>query len=151
MAEARRAEAATGGASAAERERSTVTYALEVRFRDVMRDFSALRATLAEDHAAVVARRYAAVAGHPPSADELATLAGDAPHEAAEAVFARALAAQGGGAAAAEAAAAATLAEVHERHDAIVELERGLAALHHMFLGAACNTGVQAASCMHRS
>jgi t-SNARE complex subunit (syntaxin) len=133
-AEARRAEAARGAGGAAERMRSTVAFSLEVKFRDVMRDFSELRAVLHADHAAVVARRYAAVVGHAPGEEELATLAGDAPADAAERIFSTALKAQGRSAE--PLAARAALAEVHERHDAIVELEKGLEALHQMFLGA---------------
>jgi hypothetical protein len=133
-ADARRAALEHGAGSAPERMRSTVAFALEVKFRDVMRDFSELRAVLQRDHVAVVARRYAAVVGHPPDEEELRQLAGDAPGDASERVFADALAAQGR--AAEPVAAQAALAEVHERHDAIVELEKGLSALHQMFLGA---------------
>jgi t-SNARE complex subunit (syntaxin) len=132
--EARRAEAAHGGGGASERMHSTVAVALEIKFRDVMRDFSELRAVLHADHAAVVARRYAAVVGHAPGEEELATLAGDAPADAAERIFSTALKAQGRSAE--PLAARAALAEVHERHDAIVELEKGLEHLHQMFLGA---------------
>ena len=132
VAEARRAEAERGAGGASERIRATVTYALEVKFRDVMRDFAELRAELQRDHLAVVSRRYAAVVGHPPEEEELRQLAGDAPQEAAERVFADAMRSQGR--ALEGAAARAGLAEVQERHDAIAELEKGLTQLHQMFL-----------------
>ncbi len=131
-ADRRRVEAEYGAGSAAHREYQAVVFALEKKLAAVLKEFSALRTTFERDHLAVCSRRYAAVAGHPPDEDELARLAGDAPREAAQAVFTRALAAHG--VSGDEVLLKAALAEVQERHDAIVELERALAALHQLFL-----------------
>jgi len=127
----RRVEAEAPG-SATAREHSVVVLALHKKLAHVLQEFSALRSTFERDHLAVVSRRYAAVAGHPPEEEELRRLAGDAPREAAQGIFARALAAQG--TQGDQLLAKAALAEVEERHDAIVELERALGQLHQLFL-----------------
>ena len=109
--------------SALERMRSNLAVSLEIRFRDAMRDFAELRAALRGDHEAVLSRRYAAVAGRAPSADELHALE-EASHDAAQALLQRACAG-----AAEPGLAAQVVDEVAARHDAVLDLEKSMAQL----------------------
>lgn len=114
--------------SALERMRSNLAVSLEIRFRDAMSDFAELRAALRGDHEAVLSRRYAAVAGRAPSADELHALE-EASHDAAQALLQRACAG-----AAEPGLAAQVVDEVAARHDAVLDLEKSMAQLTQMFL-----------------
>ena len=119
------------GGSGAMRQHATIVLALRKKLAAALRDFSELRTTLEKDHQSVLARRFAAVTGHSPSDDELARLAGDgASRDAAEAVFRQAIASTRAN----EVLARAALAEVHERHAVIVDIERSMAQLQQMFL-----------------
>ena len=119
------------GGSGAMRQHSTVVLALRKKLASTLCEFSALRTQLEKDHQSLLARRYAAVTGHPPSDDELERLAGDgASRDAAEAVFRQAITATRAN----EVLARAALAEVHERHAVIVDIERSMAQLQQMFL-----------------
>jgi len=109
--------------SALERMRSNLAVSLEIRFRDAMSDFAELRAALRGDHEAVLSRRYAAVAGRAPSADELHALE-EASHNAAQALLQRACAG-----AAEPGLAAQVVDEVAARHDAVLDLEKSMAQL----------------------
>ena len=119
------------GGSGAMRQHTTVVLALRKKLASALSEFSALRTQLEKDHQSLLARRYAAVTGHPPSDDELERLAGDgASRDAAEAVFRQAITATRAN----EVLARAALAEVHERHAVIVDIERSMAQLQQMFL-----------------
>ena len=118
--------------SATERMRDNLAISLELRLRDAMADFAQLRAALRGDHEAVLARRYAAVAGRAPSADEVRALE-EAPHEAAAALLRRATA-TAGGAATAPGLTEQVIEEVAARHDAVHELEASMSQLTQMFL-----------------
>jgi len=116
--------------SAAERMRDNLAVSLELRLRDAMADFAQLRAALRGDHEAVLARRYAAVAGRAPSAEEVRALE-EAPHDAAAALLRRATATAGG---AAPGLAEQVVEEVAARHDALLDLEGAMSQLTQMFL-----------------
>jgi len=118
---------AAGSGSA--RQHATVVMALRTKLARQLREFLDLRVLFEADHRAILARRYAAVTGHPPSDDELRRLAGDATRDAAESVFQSALRSRAN-----EVFARAAMAEVRERHEAIVDIERSMEQLHQMCL-----------------
>lgn len=114
-----------GKGSASERTRTAVTAALKKKLRDQMGEFQDLRARVQREYREVVERRLYTVTGQHASEEEVERLieAGEG-----ESVFQKAIMEQGRG------YVLDTLAEIRERRDAVMELEKSLLELHQIFL-----------------
>ena len=101
------------------------------QFAKLMGEFHALRNQIKSDYRETVAARFYAMTGRQPGPSQLDTMteSGDAENMVAEAVQL-----QRGAGAVGQAQLEATLAEVRERHDVVVEVEEGMAHLHQIFL-----------------
>lgn len=110
--------------SAAMRSREAMTVAMQKRLKATMEEFIALRAAIQEDYKKTVERRVFTVTGERPDDDALEELIDTGESES---VFQRAILEQGRG------QVMDTVAEIHERREAVQEIEQGLLALHQMF------------------
>ena len=106
-----------GPGSAQARIKQSVLLACQRKLKAAMDEFNALRRALTDDMRSVVARRYEAVHGEPPSAERLERLVRSGKSEV---LFKKAILKQGQG------AVDDTVMEVNDRHRAMIELERDL-------------------------
>ena len=106
-----------GPGSAQARIKQSVLLACQRKLKAAMDEFNALRRALTDDMRSVVARRYEAVHGEPPSAEKLERLVRSGKSES---LFKKAILKQGQG------AVDDTVIEVNDRHRAMLELERDL-------------------------
>ena len=113
-----------GKYTAAMRSREALTVTMAKRLRATMVDFIELRQAIQEDYKKTVERRVFTVTGERPDDEELEELIGTGESEQ---VFEKAILEQGRG------QVMDTVAEIHERHEAVKEIEQGLLALHQMF------------------
>ena len=111
------AEEEAGPGSAQARIKQSVLLACQRKLKAAMDEFNALRRALTDDMRSVVARRYEAVHGEPPSAEKLERLVRSGKSES---LFKKAILKQGQG------AVDDTVIEVNDRHRAMLELERDL-------------------------
>jgi syntaxin 1B/2/3 len=107
------------------RMRENLTAALRRKLAGIMTDFNAMRTRLEEEYKDVVERRVYTVTGQMPDPEEVERII---EHGEAEAIFQKAILEQGRG------RVVHTVAEIMERHDAFLQLERGLMDLHQVFL-----------------
>ena len=114
-----------GTGSASERTRTAITGALRKKLKDLMGEFQELRARVNAEYREVVERRVYTVTGE--HADD-ATIDELIEKGEGEQIFQKAILEQGRG------HVMDTLAEIRERRDAVVELERSLLELHQVFL-----------------
>jgi len=114
-----------GPGSSSERTRTAITGALKKKLKDLMGEFQGLRSRLQREYREVVERRVFTVTGQHASEDEIDRMieAGEG-----ETVFQKAILEQGRG------YVLDTLAEIRERRDAVMELEKSLMELHQIFL-----------------
>lgn len=111
--------------SASERTRSAITGALKRKLKDMMAEFATLRSRVSTEYREVVERRIYTVTGE--HADD-ATIEAAIESGESENIFQKAILEQGRG------YVLDTLAEIRERRDAVLELERSLLELHQIFL-----------------
>lgn len=114
-----------GPGSAAERTRTSISAGLKKKLRDLMGQFSELRARIHEEYREVVERRVYTVTGSKMPEEDI-----DRMIESGEAenIFQKAIMEQGRG------RVLDTLAEIQERHRAVKDLEQSLLELHQIFL-----------------
>lgn len=115
--ESAQAGAGEGAGSAQARIKQSVLLACQRKLKAAMDEFAALRLALMDDMRAVVARRYEAVHGEPPSAERLERLVRSGKSEA---LFKKSILKQGQG------AVDDTVQEVNDRHQAMLDLEKDL-------------------------
>ncbi|CAL4889229.1 unnamed protein product [Urochloa decumbens] len=115
-----------GPGSSADRTRSSVVTGLGKKLKDLMDDFQGLRARMAEEYKETVARRYYTVTGEKAEESTVEALIASG---AGETLLQRAIQ-QGQG----RGQVVDTVAEIQERHGAVVEMERSLRELHQVFL-----------------
>eukprot|EP00877_Chromochloris_zofingiensis_P014435 jgi/Chrzof1/9245/UNPLg00212.t1 len=114
-----------GVRSASERTRTSITAGLKKKLKDMMGEFSELRARIHDEYREVVERRVYTVTGQHMPEDDI-----DRMIETGEAenIFQKAILEQGRG------RVLDTLAEIKERHRAVKDLEQSLLELHQIFL-----------------
>ncbi|CAH9101235.1 unnamed protein product [Cuscuta epithymum] len=114
-----------GKGSAVDRSRSATTVAVKKKFKDKMMEFQTLRESIHQEYREVVERRVFTVTGNQADEETIDRLieTGDG-----EQIFQKAIREQGRG------QIMDTLAEIQERHDAVIELERKLLELQQIFL-----------------
>ena len=125
-----------GSTSAQARIKQSVLLACQRKLKAAMDEFAALRRALTDDMRSVVARRYEAVHGEPPSAERLERLVRSGKSEA---LFKKAILKQGQG------AVDDTVLEVNDRHQAMLELEKDLDDLGQVVLDFSALVGEQGA------
>lgn len=110
---------------ASHRMKRSILMALEKKLKAVMQEFSIMRDEFQEDYKEVVERRYYTITGEAPDEEVVDQLleTGDS-----ETLFQHAIESQGRG------HVMDTVVEIQERHDAVMEVERGLVELHQIFL-----------------
>ncbi|KDD76209.1 hypothetical protein H632_c314p2 [Helicosporidium sp. ATCC 50920] len=111
--------------SASERTRTAISGALKRKLKDMMAEFAQLRARLHGEYREVVERRIYAVTGQHADEDTIERVIDSGESEN---MFQKAILEQGRG------LVLDTLAEIRERRDAVLELERSLLDLHQIFL-----------------
>ena len=106
---------------ASHRMKRSILMALEKKLKAVMQEFSIMRDEFQEDYKEVVERRYYTITGEAPDEEVVDQLleTGDS-----ETLFQHAIESQGRG------HVMDTVVEIQERHDAVMEVERGLVELH---------------------
>eukprot|EP00879_Flechtneria_rotunda_P015726 GHRR01016448.1.p1 GENE.GHRR01016448.1~~GHRR01016448.1.p1 ORF type:complete len:314 (+),score=126.88 GHRR01016448.1:294-1235(+) len=114
-----------GVGSASERTRTSITTGLKRKLKDLMQEFSKLRADIQEDNRTTVQRRVYTVTGQHLQEEDI-----DRMIETGEAenIFQKAILEQGRG------RVLDTLAEIQERNRAVKDLEASLLELHQIFL-----------------
>eukprot|EP00882_Tetradesmus_deserticola_P009197 GHRQ01009700.1.p1 GENE.GHRQ01009700.1~~GHRQ01009700.1.p1 ORF type:complete len:398 (+),score=186.60 GHRQ01009700.1:460-1653(+) len=114
-----------GVGSASERTRTSITAGLKKKLKDLMGEFSELRARIHEENRQVVQRRVYTVTGQHLPEEDIDTMieTGDS-----EKIFQKAILEQGRG------RVLDTLAEIQERNRAVKDLEASLLELHQVFL-----------------
>ncbi|KAJ4969625.1 hypothetical protein NE237_002724 [Protea cynaroides] len=114
-----------GKGTGVDRSRMATTIALKKKFKDKMSEFQILRENIHQEYREVVERRVFTVTGERADEETIDRLieTGDS-----EQIFQKAIQEQGRG------QIMDTLAEIQERHDAVVELERKLLELQQVFL-----------------
>ncbi|KZV28401.1 syntaxin-132-like [Dorcoceras hygrometricum] len=122
---ANRQKPGCGQGSGVDRSRTATTVALKKKFKDRMSEFQTLRENIHLEYREVVERRVFTVTGTHADEETIDRLieTGDS-----EQIFQRAIREHGRG------QVMDTLAEIQERHDAVIELERKLLALQQIFL-----------------
>lgn len=123
--EAANAKKGQGIGTASERTRTSISAGLKKKLKDLMGEFSELRAKIHEDYRELVGRRVFTVTGKQVDDDDIEKLIESGK---AETIFQEALLDVGRG------RALDTLAEIQERHRAIKDLEQSLLELHQIFL-----------------
>ncbi|KAK9079245.1 hypothetical protein SSX86_000915 [Deinandra increscens subsp. villosa] len=113
-----------GQGTGVDRSRTATTLALKKKFKARVTEFQTLRETIHQEHRAVVERRVFTVTGTVADEETIDRLieTGDS-----EQIFKRAIQEQGRG------QVVDTLAEIQERHDAVIEVERKLLDLQQIF------------------
>jgi len=114
-----------GPGSASERTRSAITGALKKKLKELMGEFQSLRARLQKDYRETVERRIYTVTGQHASEEEIERMIDEGEGEM---IFQKAIMEQGRG------YVMDTLAEIRERRDAVLDLEKSLMELHQIFL-----------------
>ncbi|KAG9159716.1 hypothetical protein Leryth_007744 [Lithospermum erythrorhizon] len=122
---ANRQKPGCGKGSAVDRSRTATTVALKKKFKDKMSEFQSLRENIHQEYRDVVERRVYTVTGTRADEETIDQLieTGDS-----EQIFQKAIREQGRG------QVMDTLAEIQERRDAVIELERKLLELQQIFL-----------------
>ncbi|XP_065852970.1 syntaxin-132-like [Euphorbia lathyris] len=131
---ANRQKPGCGKGTAVDRSRTSTTMALKKKFKDKMGEFQNLRETIHQEYREVVERRVFTVTGTRADEETVERLieTGDS-----EQIFQKAIQEQGRG------QVMDTLAEIQERHDAVVDLERKLLELQQVFLDMAVMVDTQ--------
>ncbi|KAM0045399.1 putative target SNARE coiled-coil domain, syntaxin domain, syntaxin/epimorphin [Helianthus debilis subsp. tardiflorus] len=113
-----------GQGTGVDRSRTATTLALKKKFKDKVTEFQTLRENIHQEHRAVVERRVFTVTGTRADEETIDRLieTGDS-----EQIFQKAIQEQGRG------QVVDTLAEIQERHDAVIEVERKLLDLQQIF------------------
>ncbi|KAI7732114.1 hypothetical protein M8C21_020977, partial [Ambrosia artemisiifolia] len=113
-----------GQGTGVDRSRTGTTLALKKKFKDKVTEFQTLRENIHQEHRAVVERRVFTVTGTRADEETIDRLieTGDS-----EQIFQKAIQEQGRG------QVVDTLAEIQERHDAVIEVERKLLDLQQIF------------------
>nr|XP_043613039.1 syntaxin-132-like [Erigeron canadensis] len=121
---ANRQKAGCGPGTGVDRSRTATTLALKNKFKDKVTEFQNLRESIQQEHRQVVERRVFTVTGTRADEETIDRLikTGDS-----EQIFQKAIQEQGRG------QVVDTLAEIQERHDAVIELERKLLELQQIF------------------
>ena len=114
-----------GKGSASERTRSAVTGALKKKLKESMDEFQELRERLMADYRETVERRVYTVTGEHASEEQIDHMIDEGEGEM---IFQKAIMEQGRG------YVMDTVAELRERRDAVLELEKSLLELHQVFL-----------------
>lgn len=112
--------------------------ALEKKLKATMQEFSIMRDEFQHDYKEVIERRYFTITGEEADEDTLDQLmeTGDS-----ETIFQQAIESQGRG------QVMDTVIEIQERHDAVMEVEKGLLELHQIFLDMATLVEQQGTRC----
>merc|ERR1711907_456370 len=110
---------------ASHRMKRSILMALEKKLKATMQEFSIMRDEFQHDYKEVIERRYFTITGEEADEDTLDQLmeTGDS-----ETIFQQAIESQGRG------QVMDTVIEIQERHDAVMEVEKGLLELHQIFL-----------------
>lgn len=122
--------------TASARTRSSVTAALSKKLKDMMAEFQDLRARLQSEYREVVERRTLIVTGQRPTEQQVEHMIETGESET---IFQKAIQEQGRG------HIQDTVAEIQERHEAVVGLEKSLMELHQIFLDMAVLVEAQGA------
>ncbi|XP_071710249.1 syntaxin-132-like [Rutidosis leptorrhynchoides] len=113
-----------GPGTGVDRSRTSTTLSLKKKFKDKVTEFQTLRESIHQEHRQVVERRVFTVTGTRPDEETIDRLieTGDS-----EQIFQKAIKEQGRG------QVVYTIAEIQERHDAVIEVERKLLELQQIF------------------
>ncbi|KAI7836172.1 hypothetical protein COHA_009939 [Chlorella ohadii] len=114
-----------GPGSSSERTRTAITGALKKKLKDLMGEFQDLRSRVNAEYREVVERRVYTVTGQHADEEQIEKMIETGESET---IFQKAILEQGRG------YVLDTLAEIRERRDAVLELERSLMELHQIFL-----------------
>ncbi len=114
-----------GRGSASERTRTAITGALKKKLKELMGEFQDLRVRLQNDYKETVERRVYTVTGEHATEEQIEHMIDEGEGEM---IFQKAIMEQGKG------YVMDTLAEIRERRDAVLELEKSLLELHQIFL-----------------
>ena len=114
-----------GPGSPSERTRTAITGALKKKLKELMGDFQSLRAKIQTDYKETVERRVYTVTGEHATEEEIERMIDEGEGEL---IFQKAIMEQGRG------YVMDTLAEIRERRDAVLDLEKSLMELHQIFL-----------------
>lgn len=114
-----------GPGSSSERTRTAITGALKKKLKDLMGEFQDLRSRVNAEYREVVERRVYTVTGQHADEEQIEQMIETGESEM---IFQKAILEQGRG------YVLDTLAEIRERRDAVMELERSLMELHQIFL-----------------
>ncbi len=114
-----------GRGSASERTRTAITGALKKKLKELMGEFQDLRVKLQNDYKETVERRVYTVTGEHASEEQIERMIDEGEGEM---IFQNAIMEQGRG------YVLDTLAEIRERRDAVLDLEKSLMELHQIFL-----------------
>jgi len=114
-----------GPGSPSARMRESLVASLRRKLTGILKDFSALRQRLHAEYEEIVERRVFTVTGERPEPGLVQELIATG---RSEGIFERAMLEQGRG------AVLGTVAEIQERHEAVMRLERSLMELHQVFL-----------------
>jgi len=123
---------------ASHRMKRSILMALEKKLKATMQEFSIMRDEFQHDYKEVIERRYFTITGEEADEDTLDQLmeTGDS-----ETIFQQAIESQGRG------QVMDTVIEIQERHDAVMEVEKGLLELHQIFLDMATLVEQQGTRC----
>ncbi|RLM85555.1 hypothetical protein C2845_PM04G27090 [Panicum miliaceum] len=113
-----------GKGTSVDRSRMSMTIALKKKLKERMNDFQNLRQTIQEEYREVVERRIFTVTGTKPSEEVIDRLIETG---SSEQIFERAIQGTGRG------QILATVEEIQERHDAVMEIEKRLMELQQIF------------------
>lgn len=122
---ANRQKSGCGKGTSVDRSRTNMTNVLTKRFRDVMIEFQTLRQRIDNEYREVVERRVITVTGTRPDEETINNLIETGNSEQ---IFQNAIQGTGRG------QVLSTVEEIHERHDAVKEIERKLLDLHQIYL-----------------
>jgi len=115
----------SGPGSSADRTRTSVVSGLGKKLKGLMDDFQGLRARMQSEYKETVERRYFTITGEQASEETIERLIESGESES---FLQKAIHEQGRG------QIMDTISEIHERHDAVKEIERNLLELHQIFL-----------------
>lgn len=113
-----------GKGQAKQRMRTSMVAAMRKKLKVTLREFSNLRSQMNDDYREVVDRRYETITGEKASDAMLEHMIETGESES---IFQKAILDQGGN-------FSETINEIKERHDAVMEVEKGLLELHQIFL-----------------
>ncbi|XP_019249477.1 PREDICTED: syntaxin-132-like isoform X3 [Nicotiana attenuata] len=122
---ANRQKPGCGKGTSVDRSRTNMTNALTKKFRDIMIEFQTLRQRIDNEYREVVERRVITVTGTRPDEETINNLIETGNSEQ---IFQNAIQGTGRG------QVLSTVEEIHERHDAVKEIERKLLDLHQIYL-----------------